>query len=233
MVAASAAPPIAAPRRRGRVRFAATLVVLLLALAAAGAAVALVVASPDTTPVDSTPDRRVEPATQTVDPTTPAGDPGSTDPAELTDDEVRAGAEEVLDRHHRLLQKAAGNADDPNARKAYALLSSDKRAAEEADAETSGYASGFAFWISKRGGENLRIGQSVTVPSELVTVEEWDPETGVAFVCADFGAYGGRTWVLYEDGKWTYDAGYGHKPEREARYKSGYALFGPGNAATC
>jgi len=139
------------------------------------------------------------------------------EPGDFTDAEVAAHAKQVLVRHHELLKKAAGDPSSPYARQAYALLSVRKRAAETAEGAEYGE-SGFEFWITKREGENLRIGESVCLPG-TVTLRPpgyWNPRNGVAMVYVDFGSYAGFTWVLYERGHWTYDAGYGHVPSREA-----------------
>lgn len=143
--------------------------------------------------------------------------PGKREPGEFTDAEVAADAKRVLVRHHELLKKAAGDPSSPYAQRAYALLSVRKRAAETAEGAENGQ-SGFEFWVTKRENENLRIGESVCLPG-TVTLQppgHWNPRSGVAMVYVDFGSYAGFTWVLYEHGRWTYDAGYGHVPSREA-----------------
>jgi hypothetical protein len=153
-------------------------------------------------------------------------DAGPTPAEDLSDAQVVRGARKVLTAHHRHLKNAQGLPQSPHAKRAYKLLSRDKREAETASA---GGGSGFQFWINKNGAENLSIGLAVTLPPAEVTLEDWDPETGVAFVCADFGAYRGRTWVKYESGEWRYDAGYGHVPSRRAEYANSAAaaiLFG-------
>jgi hypothetical protein len=155
-------------------------------------------------------------------PSTPAADlSGPRDSGEFTDAEVVAGARQVLVKHHELLQQAAGDPSSPYARQAYALLSARKRAAETAEGTEYGQ-SGFEFWITKREEENLRIGESVCLPGvvALRSPGYWDPKSGVAMVYVDFGSYAGFTWVLYEHGHWTYDAGYGHVPSREAIWES-------------
>lgn len=146
---------------------------------------------------------------------------GRADPSEFTDAEVIAGAKQVLVRHHELLKKAGGDPSSHYARQAYALLSARKRAAETAEGAEYGQ-SGFEFWITKREDENLQIGESVCLPGtvDLRPPGYWDPKNGVAMVYVDFGSYAGFTWVLYEHGRWTYDAGYGHVPGREAVWKS-------------
>ena len=139
------------------------------------------------------------------------------DPSEFTDAEVVVGAKQVLVKHHELLQRAAGDPSSPYARQAYALLSARKRGAETAEGAEYGQ-SGFEFWITKREDENLRIGESVCLPGTVALRPPgyWDPKNGVAMVYVNFGSYAGFTWVLYEHGHWTYDAGYGHVPGREA-----------------
>jgi Prokaryotic RING finger family 1 len=143
--------------------------------------------------------------------------PAKRESGEFTDAEVVAHAKQTLLRHHELLKKAAGDPSSPYARQAYALLSARKRATETAEGAEYGQ-SGFEFWITKREDENLRIGEAVCLPG-TVTLQPpgyWNPRNSVAMVYADFGSYAGFTWVLYERGRWTYDAGYGHVPSREA-----------------
>lgn len=134
---------------------------------------------------------------------------------DLTNSEIVEGATEVLNKHHELLKRANGDPSSPYAEEAYKLLSDRKREYEEADSSTQ---TGFEYWITKRESENLRIGQVICLPG-TVQLRDWDPQEGVAFVYADFGTYTGETWVKYEDGKWTYDAGYGHVPERRAQWE--------------
>jgi hypothetical protein len=143
------------------------------------------------------------------------------DPREFTDAEVVTGAKQVLVRHHQLLKQANGDPSSPFAKQAWALLSARKRAAEVAEGAEYGQ-SGFEFWITKREDENLRIGESVCLPGTVALQSPgyWDPKSGVAMVYVDFGSYAGFTWVLYEHGRWTYDAGYGHVPSREAIWGS-------------
>jgi len=160
---------------------------------------------------------------------------GQRDPAGLTDGEVIAGAKQVLVKHHELLKQAEGDPSSPDARQAYALLSARKRAAETAEGAEYGQ-SGFEFWITKREEENLRIGEAVCLPGtvSLRSPGYWDPKSGVAMVYVDFGTYAGFTWVLYEHGDWTYDAGYGHVPSREAIWEPRKdVLFQETGAASC
>lgn len=139
-------------------------------------------------------------------------------PSEFSDAEVVAGAEQVLLHHHQLLAKAEGDPNSPYARRAFALLSARKQRKEAEDAgEGEG---GFEYWVSKREYENLSIGSEVCLPGrvELRAPGYWNPGNGEAMVYVDYGSYAGFTWVLYEHGHWTYDAGYGHVPSREARW---------------
>jgi Prokaryotic RING finger family 1 len=142
-----------------------------------------------------------------------------TDPGEFSEAEVIAGAAGVLLHHHRLLAKAEGDPNSPYAHRAFALLSARKRQKESEDGAAEGQ-SGFEYWITKREGENLSIGSEVCLPGtvDLRPPGYWNPRDGEAMVYVDYGSYAGFTWVLYEHGHWTYDAGYGHVPSREARW---------------
>jgi hypothetical protein len=144
---------------------------------------------------------------------------GPATPATFSKTEVIAGAEGVLLRHHQLLAKAEGDPNSPFAHQAFALLSERKRQKETEDGAAEGL-SGFDYWISKREDENLQIGAEVCLPGyvDLRPPGYWNPHNGEAMVYVDYGSYAGFTWVLYEHGRWTYDAGYGHVPEREARW---------------
>jgi RING finger family protein len=151
------------------------------------------------------------------------------DPSEFSQAEVVDGAEDVLLRHHELLKKANGDPSSPFARQAFGLLSARKQANEANEVPGE---SGFEFWITKNEEENLSIGEEVCLPGsvqldnpEYPGVGYWDPQSGVAMVYVDYGVYAGSTWVLYEHGHWTYDAGYGHVPSRAHWQYEPEALF--------
>jgi hypothetical protein len=143
---------------------------------------------------------------------------GPKPPSQFTEQDIEKGAQQVLNEHHELLKEAAGDPYSDAATQAFQLLSDDKRAAEEAASTTQ---SGRDYWATKRDSENMRIGQAVCLPGtvDLRSMADWEPKTGVAFVDVDFGSYAGLTWVKYEDEHWKYDAGYGHVPERAARWE--------------
>lgn len=157
-------------------------------------------------------------ATTTVEETSRVRRSGPKPPARFTERDIEKGAKAMLNEHHELLRKAAGDPYSEAATKAYKLLSKDKRAAEEAASTSS---SGRDYWATKRDAENMRIGQAICLPGtvDLRSMADWDPKTGVALVDLDFGSYAGLTWVKYEDEQWTYDAGYGHVPERTERWE--------------
>lgn len=147
----------------------------------------------------------------------PSGPPR---PEDFTEAEAERGAGEALLRHHELLAQAGGDPGSPAARRAFELLSERKRRKEAEDAEPG--QTGFEYWLSKREYENLAIGQAVCLPgrAEIRSPGYWRPQTGEAMVYLDYGSYAGFTWALFERGRWTYDAGYGHVESREDSWKA-------------
>lgn len=154
-------------------------------------------------------------------------------PQGFTQAEAERGAAKALLRHHELLAQADGDPDSPAARRAFELLSDRKRQAEAEDAEPG--QSGFEYWLSKREYENLSIGRAVCLPgsAEIRPPGYWRPQAGEAMIYLDYGSYAGFTWALFEHGRWTYDAGYGHVESREDGWRSREHLLFQATGVSC